>query len=272
MKRFRTPLVLFLCMMLVLVAWASSGGGYTLDPYTVDGGGMVSSGGGFNVVGAIAQADVGTQVGGEYVLGGGFWAGMPKDTPTPTHTPTPTNTPIPGAELVSSGDMETGGKGKVPSGWLRVNPTSDRVKCNKPNKQFSHTGDCAYRFLGGVGENSILRQDVNLEGLTFLPGDPLWVTAYVDARNTVGARFLIKVKYRDGTPVTKAKLPIKATTGYQPLTTTLNIASADIRFIRVIFHHRSRTGQLRIDDVSVFKPDFGGALIPLPPASDFRSN
>jgi hypothetical protein len=50
--------------------------GYTLDWWTVDGGGtMFSTGGNYSLGGSIGQPDAGTSSGGTYALSGGFWGG-----------------------------------------------------------------------------------------------------------------------------------------------------------------------------------------------------
>lgn len=47
---------------------------YTIDWYTIDGGGTMStSGGAYTLSGTIGQYDAGTQSGGDYKLNGGFW-------------------------------------------------------------------------------------------------------------------------------------------------------------------------------------------------------
>lgn len=48
---------------------------YTIDWYTIDGGGGTSTGGGYTLSGTIGQPDAGTLTGGNYVLEGGFWGG-----------------------------------------------------------------------------------------------------------------------------------------------------------------------------------------------------
>jgi len=57
-------------------ALASSGGDYTLDWYTIDGGGGTSAGGDYALSGTIGQPDAGQMNGGDYDLAGGFWAGI----------------------------------------------------------------------------------------------------------------------------------------------------------------------------------------------------
>jgi hypothetical protein len=48
---------------------------YSIDWFTIDGGGGTSSGGGYTLSGTIGQPDAGTLSGGNYVLEGGFWGG-----------------------------------------------------------------------------------------------------------------------------------------------------------------------------------------------------
>ena len=51
---------------------------YTLDWWTVDGGGATfSTGGGYSLGGTAGQPDAGVLAGGGYTLGGGFWKGGP---------------------------------------------------------------------------------------------------------------------------------------------------------------------------------------------------
>jgi hypothetical protein len=50
--------------------------GYSIDWYTIDGGGaMNSSGGSYSLSGSIGQPDAGSLSGGSYTLNGGFWGG-----------------------------------------------------------------------------------------------------------------------------------------------------------------------------------------------------
>jgi hypothetical protein len=48
---------------------------YTLNPWTVDGGGGTSTGGLFGLSGTAGQPDAGSLTGGIYTLVGGFWGG-----------------------------------------------------------------------------------------------------------------------------------------------------------------------------------------------------
>jgi hypothetical protein len=70
---------------------------YTLDWWTIDGGGGTSTGGVYSVSGTIGQPDAGTMNGGNYTLVGGFWAPYAVQTPGAPYlwaTRTPTNTVV----------------------------------------------------------------------------------------------------------------------------------------------------------------------------------
>ena len=51
-------------------AWSQN---YSIDWFTIDGGGGTSSGGSYSVSGTIGQPDAGSMSGGAYTLIGGFW-------------------------------------------------------------------------------------------------------------------------------------------------------------------------------------------------------
>jgi hypothetical protein len=50
---------------------------YSIDWYTIDGGGGTSSGGPYRLVGTIGQPDAAYSAGGPYEVFGGFWPGGP---------------------------------------------------------------------------------------------------------------------------------------------------------------------------------------------------
>ncbi len=54
-------------------ALAQTGGAYTMDRHTVDGGGGVSQGSGYELSGTAGQPDAGSMAGGAYTMTGGFW-------------------------------------------------------------------------------------------------------------------------------------------------------------------------------------------------------
>ena len=69
-------LLLIIGIAVLGIVSASALAGYTLDWWTVDGGGATSSAGGsYSLGGTIGQPDAGTSSGGTYTLSGGFWGG-----------------------------------------------------------------------------------------------------------------------------------------------------------------------------------------------------
>ena len=74
----KTFFALVAFFLLASVALAQSGGVYDVSRWTVDGGGYTfSTGGVYTLGGTIGQPDAAVQMGGQYVLTGGFWAGTP---------------------------------------------------------------------------------------------------------------------------------------------------------------------------------------------------
>lgn len=80
-----TRSLIALLLVLGLVAWVrpamrlradtAPGAGYTLDWWTLDGGGQTSSAGsGYTLEGTIGQPDAAQWQGGKYTLAGGFWS------------------------------------------------------------------------------------------------------------------------------------------------------------------------------------------------------
>lgn len=66
-------------LLMCTVAFAQSGGSFDLTWNTIDGGGGVSTGGGFELSGTIGQADASPPsalTGGGYALTGGYWIGF----------------------------------------------------------------------------------------------------------------------------------------------------------------------------------------------------
>ena len=75
-KWFLSLLLLVFAVALLGVVSASALAGYSLDWWTVDGGGATSSAGGsYSLGGTIGQPDAGASSGGGYTLSGGFWGG-----------------------------------------------------------------------------------------------------------------------------------------------------------------------------------------------------
>jgi hypothetical protein len=64
------PPALGLGLAVAFCAWAAD---YSIDWYTIDGGGGTSTGGVYSLSGTIGQPDAGFMSGGNYTLQGGFW-------------------------------------------------------------------------------------------------------------------------------------------------------------------------------------------------------
>ena len=76
MKRI-VIVILAAFLLMPALAWAQSGGsGYSIDTYTIDGGGTAGeTAGGYSLSGTAGQPDAGFLQAGSYALGGGFWSG-----------------------------------------------------------------------------------------------------------------------------------------------------------------------------------------------------
>src|SRR5688572_9273410 len=70
-----------LAIMAMLWSAVSQAQTFSIDWFTVDGGGGTSTGGVFKVSGTVGQADAGAMGGGGFLLQGGFWSGIAVQTP-----------------------------------------------------------------------------------------------------------------------------------------------------------------------------------------------
>jgi hypothetical protein len=107
-----------------LQAW----GQYSIDWFTVDGGGAPSTGGVFTVTGTIGQPDAGTMSGGSFSLAGGFWgviaAVQTPGAPWLTITRTETNSLVVSWPLPAQGWVleYTNSLGPVSNPWPQISP------------------------------------------------------------------------------------------------------------------------------------------------------
>src|SRR5205823_8159351 len=69
----QAPKFLLLLLLLSLAASSVRAQSYSIDWFTIDGGGGTSTGGVYSVSGTIGQPDAGHMSGGAYTLDGGFW-------------------------------------------------------------------------------------------------------------------------------------------------------------------------------------------------------
>src|SRR5687767_4645245 len=59
---------------ILVIASSAAAQNFSVDWFTIDGGGGTSAAGGFSVSGTAAQPDAGSMSGGTYAVVGGFWA------------------------------------------------------------------------------------------------------------------------------------------------------------------------------------------------------
>ena len=60
-------------VLLLIIGYSSPAQNFSIDWFTIDGGGGTSTGGVFSVSGTIGQPDAGRMSGGNFTLEGGFW-------------------------------------------------------------------------------------------------------------------------------------------------------------------------------------------------------
>jgi predicted outer membrane repeat protein len=209
--------------------------------------------------------------------------GGPTLTPTNTITPGgPTLTPtatldLNDREILSNNGFELKDLSQKPIllPWKVKNGTADKIKCNKPDKLFSRSGDCAFQFKGGgangLGEASKLSQDANLIGLPFATGDLLEMSLYVKATNNAASgKIKVRVKYSDGTTAGKINGNIVQSVDYTEIPGAYIFESGAVNKITISIQHTSPAGKVFLDDISLRFTAGGGlrqtenGLVPLP--------
>ena len=76
--------ILALLSSVCVLATSALAQSYSIDWFTIDGGGGTSTGGVYSVSGTIGQPDAGAMSGGSYALTGGFWGAIQTPPPVPT--------------------------------------------------------------------------------------------------------------------------------------------------------------------------------------------
>ena len=143
MKNKQTPIGIAVAL-LVSAATSALAQNYSIDWFTIDGGGGTSTSGSYSISGTIGQPDAGgPMTGGNYSLIGGFWVlpvGVPvPDAPTLNIVPGAPglariswNPAIPGFVLQQSASLTTPNWSDVPSG--AANPVT--VPATLPSKYY----------------------------------------------------------------------------------------------------------------------------------------
>jgi hypothetical protein len=201
----------------------------------------------------------------------GFGAGN-YPTITPVYT-LQTMTPQPVGELIQNGGFEGEFVGDYKGNtaqWKLKNGKGDRVKCNRYNQWIAFTGDCAFRFKGSVGENSKLEQNTNPVGTAPTSAEGVTFNAFVYAAGAnIDANIKIIVKYADNTEKTKRTIEVLnglvRTDFYLPISDQFPFSSPLVDKFKVQFNHKSLTGKLYIDEVSLrFADDVDVTQTPQP--------
>src|SRR5690606_1310006 len=86
---------------------------------------------------------------------------------------------IPGTGSPDSLIQNTGFEVSDLAAWNVRNATGDKVKC-KAEK--ARSGNCAFMFKGGAGENSSLQQTLKPDSATFTAGDMLNLSMFVNGK------------------------------------------------------------------------------------------
>lgn len=146
--------------------------------------------------------------------------------------------------------------------WTVSNGTGDKLKCNKPGKTFSHTGDCAFRFKGGVGESSKIKQDATFIVRDVLPvpapggrapaNQTIVFGAMVDAGSSAAGNMKVKATLNGGVKW-KSKVSLAPTTGYQWVQTPVDAFPVETVFnANISIKHKGLSGKVYVDDAYVF--------------------
>jgi predicted outer membrane repeat protein len=181
-------------------------------------------------------------------------------TPHSTITPNPTTTPADTAiELLLNGGFEVNN-----TDWTAKNATSDKRKCNKPEKIIARTGNCAFQFKGGAGENSKLEQRPATTAIT--AGDSITLSGFYRATGAVNTKVKVTVKYTDTTlPNGKINVTLSASSDYTAFTGDMaEVIVGEIASIKVALQNRSTSGKVLFDDMSLELSEDGGGFMPLP--------
>lgn len=183
--------------------------------------------------------------------------------------------------LLQNGGFETPVNG---TDWSIVSgPASradDKVKCNKPakNKFYSAERNCAFVFKGGTSENSQLKQAIAPAG-SEATGSPLVFWMLYKSGSVVDATAGVKVKYSDGTATQKIQANlVAANAGFADFVTFDLLTSGAVKKYNVFIKHKSTSGKLTVDVVSLYLDQPAGSprsleALPVPQSpAGFRGN
>ncbi|HEX2621497.1 MAG TPA: choice-of-anchor Q domain-containing protein [Phototrophicaceae bacterium] len=148
--------------------------------------------------------------------------------------------------------------------WVVKNSVGDKIKCDTETKIVAHTGICAFRFKGGVGESTKIQQIIDLTDQTFASGDSLDLSAFFNANKpTTSGKIKVVVAYSDSTAPDKFKGNLTPTSGYEEQIGSVILNGSAVNKIKVMFINKSTAGKAYLDDVSLVLFSASTAL-PLP--------
>jgi hypothetical protein len=124
---------------------------YSIDWFTIDGGGGASTGGVYSVSGTIGQPDAGVLIGGSFRLDGGFWGIITMvqspGSPLLRIQSTTTNSVIIAWPAPSTGFLLQQNSSLSAIGWLSVTDTAVTVGSEKQVMIASPRGNKFYRLV-----------------------------------------------------------------------------------------------------------------------------
>jgi hypothetical protein len=155
--------------------------------------------------------------------------------------------PTAGENLLSNSSFEAEENARL-IGWTLEDSTQDKVICGKV-PTVAYKGNCAFRFkTKGVPTGAKLTQVVDLTTRDTKAGDDVRLAfAYNFSNPAASVKVKCVVSYQNGSPSSKVKQSIGATSGYQDFTTDVVLSSGNASQVKVILIHKSPSGKGYID-------------------------
>lgn len=143
--------VRFFVVIATFVEFFAGGQTYSIDWYSIDGGGGTSSGGNYSLTGTIGQPDAGTLSGGSYTLTGGFMSivtaiqtpGAPRLKVTRSGNDVIVSWPDPSTDFV----LQESGALATPSSNTIWNDNNDTATVNNGEKRITLTSPAGKRYF-----------------------------------------------------------------------------------------------------------------------------
>lgn len=152
------------------------------------------------------------------------------------------------ASSLINGGFESG-PNAAPTGWIPVNLSKDKRKCNNDIKLWSFEGNCAFKFKGGPTGARLIQtiRPITSEGAT------VTLSGYVRGTNLSGnsGMFKLKVVYPDTSANAVKKL--KFAPGTYPYTKISDsvILTGAVRKISVTLIYNGKSGNAALDGINL---------------------